>query len=421
MDEVIIEKQEYLLFDKYKLNTNRNITRYEYISNVPLKVSKREPDMRVCKCGAHLITLAYIFDNNIFRSRTLLGRKCPCCGHNYFTLKTIALCEEAFTIVEYTDLEENIGKEVQVDMYEVKRGDIYFADLTGIEHHCGSEQTGWRPVMIVQNDVGNYYSTTTIIATITSKIKGSQPTHVYLESGILDKDSIVCLEQLKTIDKQRLGRFICNVGDSIMERVNGAIQISLGINNNIDKGVGNKEMKSIFDRISEFRKKKATKKCNAEEDTDIEIDESAVESFDVESMQKMKATDAMSSTLATNRNIESLMGQMDETFSQRLLRLIDERGMTDSEAYNKAYVDRRHFSKIRKDVNYTPNKKTVLAFAIALELSIDEAKDLLNSAGFAFSRSSKTDIIVAYFLQNKIYDMFEINEILDAYGQPIFE
>lgn len=58
MDEVIIEKQEYLLFDKYKLNTNRNITRYEYISNVPLKVSKREPDMRVCKCGAHLITLA---------------------------------------------------------------------------------------------------------------------------------------------------------------------------------------------------------------------------------------------------------------------------------------------------------------------------------------------------------------------------
>ena len=161
-----------------------------------------------------------------------------------------------------------------------------------------------------------------------------------------------------------------------------------------------KEMKSIFDRISEFRKKKATKKCDAEEDTDIEIDESAVESFDVESMQKTKATDSMFSTLATNRNIESLMGQMDETFSQRLLRLIDERGMTDSEAYNKAYVDRRHFSKIRKDVNYTPNKKTVLAIAIALELSIDEAKDLLNSAGFAFTRSSKTDIIVAYFLQN---------------------
>lgn len=182
-----------------------------------------------------------------------------------------------------------------------------------------------------------------------------------------------------------------------------------------------KEMKSIFDRISEFRKKKLKEKIDVEENSNIEIDESVIDSFDVDSMQKTKITSTMSSTLATNRNIENLMGQLEETFSQRLLRLIDERGMTDSEAYNKAYVDRRHFSKIRKDVNYSPNKKTVLAFTIALELSIDEAKDLLSCAGYAFSRSSKTDIIVSYFLQNKIYDMFEINEILDAYGQPIFE
>ena len=182
-----------------------------------------------------------------------------------------------------------------------------------------------------------------------------------------------------------------------------------------------KEMKSIFDRISKFRKKKTGAQYDFEKDEDIELYDCEEVSFDDADMRKTKVTVAMSSTVAANRNIESLMGQMEETFSQRLLRLIDERGMTDSEAYNKAYIDRRHFSKIRKDVNYTPNKKTVLAFAIALELSIDEAKDLLNSAGFALSRSSKTDIIVAYFLQNKIYDMFEINEILDAYGQPIFE
>ena len=182
-----------------------------------------------------------------------------------------------------------------------------------------------------------------------------------------------------------------------------------------------KEIKSIFDRISKFRKKKTGAQYDFEKDEDIELYGCEEVSFDDADMRKTKVTVAMSSTLAANRNIESLMGQMEETFSQRLLRLIDERGMTDSEAYNKAYIDRRHFSKIRKDVNYTPNKKTVLAFAIALELSIDEAKDLLNSAGFALSRSSKTDIIVAYFLQNKIYDMFEINEILDAYGQPIFE
>lgn len=185
------------------------------------------------------------------------------------------------------------------------------------------------------------------------------------------------------------------------------------------------EMLSVFDKISEFRKKRAEKK-NLKEDSVQEYDEgnrseSAIpREFDVSTMQKTKITKGMSSTIAVNRNIDKLMDQMEETFSQRLLRMIDERDMTDSEAYTKAYVDRRHFSKIRKDVNYVPNKKTVLAFTIALELSLDEAKDLLASAGFALSRSSKTDIIVAYFLQNKIYDMFEINDVLDAYGQPVF-
>jgi len=185
------------------------------------------------------------------------------------------------------------------------------------------------------------------------------------------------------------------------------------------------EMLSVFDKISEFRKKRAEKK-NLKEDSVQEYDEgnrseSAIpREFDVSTMQKTKITKGMSSTIAVNRNIDKLMDQMEETFSQRLLRMIDERDMTDSEAYTKAYVDRRHFSKIRKDVNYVPNKKTVLAFSIALELSLDEAKDLLASAGFALSRSSKTDIIVAYFLQNKIYDMFEINDVLDAYGQPVF-
>ena len=151
-----------------------------------------------------------------------------------------------------------------------------------------------------------------------------------------------------------------------------------------------------------------------------QTEESAPEEFDISTMQKTKLKKGMSSTMSVSRNIGNLMNQLEETFSQRLLRMIDERGITDSEAYTKAYVDRRHFSKIRKDVNYVPNKKTVLAFTIALELSLDEAKDLLASAGFALSRSSKTDIIVAYFLQNKIYDMFEINDVLDAYGQPVF-
>lgn len=183
-----------------------------------------------------------------------------------------------------------------------------------------------------------------------------------------------------------------------------------------------KEMLSIFDKITKFRQKRAEEKALQEEQLQSNtITEDVVsEEFDISTMQKTKIQKGMSSTMSVNRNIDNLMSQLEETFSQRLLRMIDERGMTDSEAYTKAYVDRRHFSKIRKDINYVPNKKTVLAFTIALELSLDEAKDLLASAGFALSRSSKTDIIVAYFLQNKIYDMFEINDVLDAYEQPVF-
>ena len=182
------------------------------------------------------------------------------------------------------------------------------------------------------------------------------------------------------------------------------------------------EMLSVFDKITRFRKKKADEKFYQEQikQKSDQIEDNTPAQFDVSTMQKTKIKKGMSSTLPVNRKIDDLMSQMEETFSQRLLRMIDERGMTDSEAYTKAYVDRRHFSKIRKDVNYVPNKKTVLAFTIALELSMDEAKDLLKSAGFALSRSSKTDIIVAYFLQNKIYDMFEINDVLYAYGQPVF-
>ena len=179
-----------------------------------------------------------------------------------------------------------------------------------------------------------------------------------------------------------------------------------------------KEMQSIFQKIANFRKKLSESKARGvEDDDDFDFSD---EAFDAKSMKKTKVYNTMSGTMATNRKIDDLMNRMDETFSQRLLRMIVERDLTDSEAYTKAYVDRRHFSKIRNDENYSPNKKTVLAFAIALELSIDEAKDLLGSAGFSLSRSSKTDIIVSYFLQNKIYDMFEINEVLDAYKQPLF-
>lgn len=143
-----------------------------------------------------------------------------------------------------------------------------------------------------------------------------------------------------------------------------------------------KEMRTIFDRITAFREKRVAKKSAKDDTKESETDETYLGcdlgtedmNFDVASMEKKKITTGMPSTISTNRNIDDLMAQMEETFSQRLLRMIDERDLKDSEVYTKANVDRRHFSKIRKDVNYTPNKKTVLAFTIALELSLDERK-----------------------------------------------
>lgn len=119
------------------------------------------------------------------------------------------------------------------------------------------------------------------------------------------------------------------------------------------------------------------------------------------------------------RSLDNLLEQMGETFSQMLFRLIDERGLKDSYVYKKANVDRRHFSKIRTNIHYTPNKKTVIAFAIALELSLDETKDLLKRAGYALSNSSKFDVIICYFIEKHQYNIYEINETLFAYEQPI--
>lgn len=120
-----------------------------------------------------------------------------------------------------------------------------------------------------------------------------------------------------------------------------------------------------------------------------------------------------------NKDLDKLVDRLDEPFNQVLMRLIAAKGKTETEVYKRANIDRRLFSKIKNGNGYMPGKRTVTALAVALELTLDETENLLRRAGFAFSHSQKFDVIIEYFIVNGKYDIFEINEVLFHYDQPL--
>ncbi len=127
-----------------------------------------------------------------------------------------------------------------------------------------------------------------------------------------------------------------------------------------------------------------------------------------------EATIVINRRLQHNRSLE-----LDESFQQMLFREIDSRGMTDVECYQRAHMDRKTFSKIRGNIYYKPKKETAVALALALKMTVSEAQELLRKAGYAFSDSNVFDVVVMYFFEKRQYDLFEINETLYYYDQPL--
>ena len=173
----------------------------------------------------------------------------------------------------------------------------------------------------------------------------------------------------------------------------------------------------LFRRTENARKQLWREDRKAAEDLDSELSMQSVSPVCADGAYQDSQTPKAAAGAAPDW--ETILKKTDKGFSEALIDLIDKRGITDAQCYKKANVDRKLFSKIHSNPSYQPSKPTVFAFAVALELSLSETRSLLNKAGFSLSRSSKFDILMEYFITHRIYNVFDINEVLFEYDLPL--